>query len=257
MSEAIKLEFQNQIALITLNRPGAMNAINQEMRKMLPEALLAAQANSTARVILLSGAGDRAFCAGADIKEFAPVESQAAYRQERLENNWIGAFDRITKPIIAAVHGYCLGGGLEIALACDIRVAQKDAVFGFPETGNGIIPGAGGTQRIARMIGLGRALDMVLTGERITAERAYDIGLVSRLADVGSLMTMALQVAERISLHPETAIKFAKEAVLTSASSTLAEGLVKEVDLLSLLMNSNERLGLAKEFRENKAKKNE
>lgn len=254
MSEVIKLEIHSQIALITLNRPSAMNAINHEMRKALPEALLAAQANPAVRVIVLCGAGDRAFSAGADIKEFAPVESQAAYRQARLENNWIGAFDRITKPIIAAIHGYCLGGGLEMALACDIRVAQKGAVFGFPETGNGIIPGAGGTQRIARMIGLGRALDMVLTGDRVTAERAYEIGLVSRLADVGSLMETALQVAERIGSHPETAIKFAKEAVLASASSPLAAGLLKEIDLLSLLMNSNERLGIAKVFKE-KSKK--
>lgn len=248
MSAAIKLEFQNQIALITLNRPKSMNAINEEMRKTLPQAMQAAQVNPAVRVIVLCGAGDRAFCAGADIKEFSPVQSQAAYRQERHENNWIGVFDRTTKPIIAAIQGYCLGGGLEMALACDIRVAQKDAFFGFPETGNGMIPGAGGTQRIARMIGLGRALDLVLTGERISAERAYEIGLVSRLTDVGSLTETALQVAQRVSSHPDMAIKFAKEAVLASASSTLSAGLEKEIDLLSLLMNSEERLGFAREF---------
>ena len=247
---AVLSETRAAVAWITLNRPDAMNAINEEMREQLPAALSAADADPAVRVIVVQGAGPRAFCAGADIKGFVAVESPPAYRQARVHGHWIHAFDRVRKPIVAAIHGYCLGGGFEIALACDVRIAARDAKFAFPETGHGIIPGAGGTQRITRVLGLGLALDLVLSGERIDAERAYQLGIVSRLADAPSLAEEARVYAEKIAAKPPLATAFAKEAVRAGRELDLANGLRLESDLMTHLANSADRLEAAAAFRE-------
>jgi len=152
--------------------------------------------------------------------------------------------------IVAAIHGYCLGGGFEIALACDVRIAARDAKFAFPETGHGIIPGAGGTQRITRVLGLGLALDLVLSGERIDAERAYQIGIVSRLCDNGRACRESRVYAERIAAKPPLATMFAKEAVRAGRELELANGLRLESDLMTHLANTADRLEAAQAFRE-------
>ena len=247
---AVELTIEGGVAWIRLNRPEALNAINEEVRRQLPETVAAADSDDSVRVLVVSGAGERAFCAGADIKEFTQVDVPARYRQERAHQHWISCFERTVKPVIAAIHGHCLGGGLEIALACDLRVAAANAVFAFPETGLGIIPGAGGTQRITRVLNVGIALDLVLSGDRIDAQRALAIGLVSRLTETDRLEAVTRELAQRIAAKPPLAIQFAKEAVKQGAETALAIGLRHEVDLLTHLMNTQDRLEAAAAFRE-------
>jgi enoyl-CoA hydratase/carnithine racemase len=250
MSEPIRFEAADGIVWITLNRPEALNALNMAMREALPAAIRHAEADSTVRVMVLRGAGDRAFCAGADIKEFAEVPSPPDYRQSRVHDSWIRAFDEARKPIIASIHGHCLGGGLEIALACDIRIAAEDAVFGFPETGLGIMTGVGGSQRLPRVVGLGQALDLMLTGERIPAVRAQAIGLVTRLVPREALPQATAELAARLAARAPLAVEFAKEAVRAATDLPLREGTRLEVDLLTLLLNTEDRLEGARAFRE-------
>jgi enoyl-CoA hydratase len=250
MTQAVTSRVEDGIAFITLNRPEALNAINEDVRRELPAAIDAAGQDPDVRVLVIGGAGERAFCAGADIKEFAAADSPAIYRDERVHHHWMAAFERASKPILASIHGHCLGGGLEIALACDLRIAATNAVFGFPETGLGIIPGAGGTQRITRVVGLGVALDMVLSGERIDAQRALAVTLVSRLVEPAQLESATRELARRIAAKPPLAIRFAKEAVKQSAETVLAAGLRQEIDLLAHLLNTQDRLEAAAAFRE-------
>jgi enoyl-CoA hydratase/carnithine racemase len=250
MSAAVLMEKAGAVAWITLNRPDAMNAINNEVREDLPRLVREADADPEVRVIVVRGAGPRAFCAGADIKEFAPVASPAVYRQARVNDNWIRPFDEARKPIIASIHGFCLGGGFEIALACDLRIAARDATFGFPETGLGIIPGIGGTQRAARVAGLGLALDLVLTGERIPAERAHAMGIVSRLTEPAALGDETRALAEKIAAKAPLATMLAKEAVKKGYELELAAGLRLEIDLHTHLVNTEDRLEAARAFKE-------
>ena len=255
MSDAVVLEKRGAVAWITLNRPDALNAINEQVRAALPQCIREADADPDVLVIVLRGAGKRGFCAGADIKEFAEVASPAEYRQSRVHDSWIRAFDEARKPIIASIHGYCLGGGLEIALACDLRIAARDAVFGLPETGLGIITGVGGSQRLARVVGVGLALDLILTGERIDGERAKAIGLVSRLSDAANLAADTEALADRIAGKAPLATVFAKEAVRKGTELELSAGMRFEVGLLSLLLNTEDRLEAARAFKEKRAPK--
>ncbi|MBO9353543.1 enoyl-CoA hydratase/isomerase family protein [Bordetella petrii] len=250
MTDAVLVHIEDAVAWITLNRPDALNAINDDVRRLLPEAVAKADANPQVRVIVVRGAGPRAFCVGADIKEFGTAPQPAAYRQARVHHHWITAFDRALKPVIAAVHGHCLGGGLEIALACDIRIAATNATFGLPETGHGIIPGAGGTQRITRVLGMGVALDLVLTGERLDAERALAMGLVSRLAAPEALQQAAGDLARHIAARPPLAMQFAKEAVRGGAELPLADGMRLESDLSAHLVDTQDRQEAARAFQE-------
>jgi len=213
MNKAVTLEVEGAIAWVTLNRPDALNAINNEVRDSLPQCIRGADADEAVRVIVVRGAGQRAFCAGADIKEFAPVESLSKSRQARVQESWIRPFDETRKPLIASIHGYCLGGGLEIALACDIRVAAKTATFAFPETGLGVITGVGGSQRLPRIVGLGLALDMMLSGATLDAERAFAVGLVSRIVNGDDLLTATRALAETIASKAPIANIYAKEAI--------------------------------------------
>ena len=253
MNEAVLLEIVGPIAWITLNRPQALNAINMDMRAALPAAIRAAEADEAVRVLVLRGAGERAFCAGADIKEFAEVASPVTYRQSRVHDNWTQASDQARKPILASIQGACLGGGLEMAVACDIRIAAETAVFGFPETGLGIIPGAGGTQRLPRLIGSGAAMDMILTGERISARQARELGLVTRVVPAAELSAVTEELAARIAARPPMAMAFAKEAVRAASDLPLREGLRLEADMSTLLMNTEDRLEAAQAFRDKRA----
>jgi enoyl-CoA hydratase/carnithine racemase len=250
MTEAVLTVVDQGVAWITLNRPDSLNAINDAVRHSLPRALDAADADPAVCAIVIRGAGPRAFCVGADIKEFATVNAPAVYRQERVHHHWIAAFDRAVKPVIASIHGHCLGGGLEIALACDIRIAADDASFGLPETGHGIIPAAGGTQRITRVLGMGVALDLILTGDRIDAARALAIGLVSRVTTREALEQLTRDVAQKIASRPPLATQFAKEAVRQGAEMPIADGMRREVDLFTHLINTQDRLEAAKAFTE-------
>ena len=237
----VLLERDGAVATITLNRPDAMNAIDMAMRDALPARLLEAERDPAVRAILLRGAPGRGFCSGADVKEFAPVASLSAFRAERVNDHWIAVFERLRKPVIAAIHGYCLGGGLEIALACDIRMAASDAQLGLPELIHGFIPGAGGTQRLRRLVGIGHAMDMILTGSRLTAEAARAIGLVTRVVPTDTLAAESAQLATDIAARAPLAVAAAKEALLSGADLDLRAGMRLELDLLTLLQGSEDR----------------
>ena len=168
----MRLTRSDGVAVITLNRPRVVNAINSSVREQLPLAVAAAERDSNVRVIMVRGAGQKGFCGGADITEFEAPPSALAARTAKQAITWIDVLAQARKPTIAAIHGYCLGGGLEIALACDIRIAMADATFGMPEVGLAIIPGAGGTRHPPRAVGLSNALRLILTGERIDATAA-------------------------------------------------------------------------------------
>ncbi len=250
MTAEVLYEVREQIAWITLNRPEAMNAISDAVRAALPEAIARAEADDNVRVMAFIGAGERAFCAGADVTGFNTVASLVKMRQSRAHAHWISAFDRARKPMIAAIHGYCLGGGLEIALACDIRISAEDAKFGLPEVTRGTLPGAGGTQRLARMVGLGRALDIALSGEHISADDALRMGLVSRVVPRAELMLAADALAKRIASHAPLSVLLTKEAVRGSLDTDLPTGLRIEADLGTLIASTEDRVEAGKAFRE-------
>jgi enoyl-CoA hydratase/carnithine racemase len=212
IERTVQIERINRVGWVVLDRPNQINAINPALRTDVTQALERLDQDPDIRVIVLRGSGDRGFCAGADIKFQSDASSLPALR-DGMTPGWIEVLDRIRKPVVAAIHGFCLGGGVEIAMACDIRIAAPNAVFGLPETGLGLIPGGGGTQRLPRIVGLGRALDLLLTGDRIDATEALRIGLVSRLsASPESLIEEVQAVAERIASKPATASAFVKEA---------------------------------------------
>jgi len=200
--------------------------------------------------LVIRGAGEKAFCAGADIKEFAPPSSLVDTREERTDPKWTDGIASCRKPTVAAIHGYCLGGGLEIALACDIRIATDDAVFGLPEVRRAIVPGAGGTQRLPRVVGLGRALHMILTGEPIDAAEALRIGLVSDVVPTGTLDGAVEHLAAAFRGAGPRAVAYAKEAVMRGFDLPLSEGLRVEGELSTLLTTTKDRAEGAAAFKE-------
>lgn len=248
---AIRTEVDGAIGWIVLNRPDQINAISDEIRTGFPAALQALDDDPSIRVIVVRGAGDRGFCVGADIKEQRPPETAVEVRRRMDGARWIEALDRVNKPVIAAIHGYCMGGGLELALACDIRFAAPDAVFALPELGLGLIPGGGGTQRIARVLGLGRALDFVLTGDRVTAPVAREMGLVTRLSRTSEgLWDEVRELASRLADKSAMALSSARHLIRGSMEVPLARGLDRELDLFALLAVTEDRIEAARAFRE-------
>src|SRR5262245_21142605 len=187
--------------------------MNNPMRQELHAAFTRLGADRDVKVILVTGAGERAFSAGADIREFLEPPVPTAFREERVRLDFRAVMDRCPQPIVAAIRGFALGGGLELALACDIRVAAADAMLGLTEVNIGIIPGGGGTQRLPRLVGRGKALEMILTGMRVPAEEALRIGLVERVVPAADLMTAARELARSIADKAPIALRYAKEAV--------------------------------------------
>jgi enoyl-CoA hydratase/carnithine racemase len=221
------------IGLITLNRSQALNAYNIQMRDDLFEVLQAVIDDPELRVVMFKGAGEKAFCAGADLSEFLTAPTPVLARQVRFTRDVWGLLLKVPQPLVAALHGYVLGSGLEIALCCDIRIASEDARFGLPEVGLGIIPAAGGTQTLPRTIGRARALEMLLTNHWLNAEEAYHMGLVNRLVPRHQLVEKAEEIARRIASFDPQAVRNAKEAVLRGLEMSLPEGLRLEKQLAS------------------------
>jgi enoyl-CoA hydratase/carnithine racemase len=246
----VVLERDGAVGWITLNRPHALNAINDDIRHGVPLALQELEADADVRVIVLRGAGSRGFCAGADLRESrAPLSAIEGRSHLRLA--WFDAFDQVRKPVIAAIHGFCFGGGFEIALACDLRIATADAVFAFPETGLGLIPGGGGTQRLPRLIGLGPALHLLLTGDRIDAQGALRCGLISGLSpSADALRDDARQLALQIAAKAPMATRFVKEAARSAMDLDLRAGLRMERGLFALLATTEDSREAAAAFRE-------
>ncbi len=229
--EIIIYEKQDEIGYVTLNRPQALNAYNIQMRDELYQVLAAIKDDPEVRVVIFKGAGERAFCAGADLTEFLTAPSPIIARQVRWERDVWGLFLSITKPLIAALHGYVLGDGIEIALCCDIRVASEDAQFGVPEMGLGIIPAAGGSQTLPRVIGRAQALEMLLTGRWIKAEEARRLKLVNQVVPRGDLLPAAERLANKIKAYNPMAVSYAKQAITRGLDLSLEQGLELEANL--------------------------
>lgn len=223
--KALLYEKKDAIAYVTLNRPEALNVYNIQMRDDLYEVLGAIRDDSEVRVAIFKGAGKKAFCAGADLSEFLTAPSPTEARQVRWERDVWGLFLSIPQPLIAAVHGYVLGSGIEIALCCDIRIASEDARFGLPEVGLGIIPAAGATQTLPRTVGRARALEMLLTNRWIKGEEACKIGLVNQIVPRENLLQVAEEMAKKIASYNPLAVRNAKQAVMRGLDLSLGEGL--------------------------------
>jgi len=225
MVMSVDYKKEGRIAVIKLNRPETLNAINDEMGKELDRIFIEFRDDPNLWVAIICGAG-RAFCAGADIKQRGPG---ILGRKTGLDD--VGRPDQIWKPFIASIHGYCLGAGLEIAMTCDLRIAAEDARFGQPEVHAGIIPGAGGTQRLPRFIPRAKAAEMILMGQQMDAQEAYRIGLVNRVVPVDQLEATAMQWAELITQAGPLQVRLAKEAMLRGYNVPLEEGLRIEREL--------------------------
>ncbi|GIK73768.1 MAG: enoyl-CoA hydratase [Chloroflexota bacterium] len=229
---------RERVGIVQLNRPQALNALNSELMDELVRALQAFDADASIGCIVVTGS-EKAFAAGADIKQMAN-----AGVVEMMSSPFIGYWDavqRVAKPIVAAVSGYCLGGGCELAMTCDLIVASETAQFGQPEINLGIIPGAGGTQRLTRAVGKSVAMDMILTGRRISAQEALQFGLVSRVFPAVSFMDDSLKLAAEIADKAPVALRVAKEAVNRAFESTLAEGVLFERRAFNLLFATEDQ----------------
>jgi len=213
------------IAYVTLNRPDSLNAFSVQMRDDLYEILSAIKADDEVRVAVFKGAGKRAFCAGADLTEFLTAPSAVKARRIRAVRDLWRLFLSTPQPLIAALHGYVLGSGIEIALFCDLRIASRDVIFGLPESGLGILPGAGGTQTLPRIMGIAGALDMLLTGRRLGGQEALQLGLVNRLVLRSDLLKTADEVAKTIASFEPAVVRNAKEAVIKGLDMSLDQGL--------------------------------
>ena len=223
------------VAWITLNRPDALNAVNLATRDVLWETLIAVRDDPDLRVAIVRGAGDRAFSAGADITEFGSAPSVIEARRARHERDVWGLMLSITKPLIAAVHGYAYGAGCEMALCCDIRIASGDARFALPEVNLGYIPSAGGTQTLPRTVAPGVAREMILSGQPIDARRALEIGLVTRVVPRARLYDEAATVASRLAARPQAALRAAKEAMMLGADLPMDDALRVEATIAARL----------------------
>ena len=239
--QTLLYEKDRGIAWVTLNRPERLNAFSVQMRDDLYQVASAIRDDPEAQVAILKGAGERAFCAGADLTEFGTAPSPVIARQVRWERDLWGLLLGLPKPLIAAVHGFCLGSGLEMSLCCDLRVAAEDAQFGLPELGLGIIPAAGGSQTLPRTIGRGRALDLILTGDYIDAQEALRIGLVSRVTPREALYATAEAMARTIMEKDPVVVQAAKQAVVRGLDLPLAEGLALEAHYVALTLERRKR----------------
>lgn len=242
----VKFEKSGHIAIITLDRPQVRNAINFEMSRALAEAWISFRDDENLWVAIVTGAGEKAFSAGADLNNLGEFYRQTTPMQRRHRAETQPGFGgltrnlRVWKPIIAAVNGYCFGGGLELALACDIRIASENAQFGLTETSWGIIPGAGGTQRLPRLVPVGIALEMIFTAKKIDAAEAYRIGLVNKVVPLVGLMNAAMEMAEQICANAPLAVQTAKMAVWKGLELPLADGLRLENTLGEPLRQSED-----------------
>jgi enoyl-CoA hydratase len=238
--ETLLFEKRERVGIITINRPDKRNALNIKTREEGAALLDELRNDASINVVVITGAGDKAFVAGADIAEFAG-RTAMMQRDVMTARSLFTAIDTFPKPIIAMINGYCLGGGCELALACDIRIASETASFGQPEINLGIIPGGGGTQRLTRLVGEGKAMEMILTGEIIDAKSAYQIGLVNHVFPPDVLQAKTMEIANRIAEKSPIALSLAKEAVKLASRSSLDEGLRREVDLFALCFSTEDK----------------
>ncbi len=235
----IDLKKDGGVALLTVNRPEALNAMNAAMLHELCEAVEQVEGDDEVRVLVITGAG-KAFIAGADIGHMSGLSPQQAKEWSEFGQSTVGKFENMKKPVIAAVNGYALGGGTELAMACDIRVASERAVFGQPEVKLGMIAGFGGTQRLPRLVGPGRAKEMLFTGDHYDAEAACKMGLVNKVVPADELLDYCLDMAKRIASRGPQAVRLSKEAVNHGQEMDLEKALHLESDLYGLVFSNDE-----------------
>lgn len=240
-------EKKEHVAIMTLNRPEALNSLSAELREELQAAMEDFRDDPEMWVAILTGAGDRAFSAGADIKGFKPATKEET---EARQTAAPVRADTIFKPFIAAIHGYCLGGGLELAMTCDIRIAADNSQLGQPEVNIGFMPGGGGTQRLPRFISRALASEILLTGNRIDAREAHRIGLVNKVVPRDQLMDAAMEVAHTICTRGQTGVRATKEALIRGYDMNLEEGLALERQLATQVRTTEDFMEGAKAFRE-------
>lgn len=224
----VDLGIQDHVATVTLNRPEALNAISGQVADEMAGALLQAAASPQAWVVVLAAAGDRAFCVGADLKERNRLDDAGWLHNRMFMRSMFDTLRAMPQPTIASVFGHALGGGFELALCCDLVVATVDAVFGLPEVRVGIVPGGGGTQLLARKVGLGRAKELILTGKRITGREAFDVGLVQRVAEAGQLGSATMELAGEICGSSPVAVREAKRAIDRALDVPIEQGIELE-----------------------------
>ena len=237
----IRVEWDGDIAVVTIDRQDKLNALNADVIRELAEVFSSLRGAAAGHAVILPGAGDRAFVAGADIAELARMDPVSAVRVSRDGQRAFQDIERFPKPVIAAVGGYALGGGLELALACHLRIASVGARFGLPEVGLGIIPGFGGTVRLARLVGLGRAVEMTLTGDPIDATRAREMGLVSAVVEGETLLAEAKALARRVTKNGPVAVRMALESIYRGLDTASAEAQDFESALFGLLASTADK----------------
>ena len=240
MSEAIKVERRNAIAVVTINRADKLNALNADIVAKLGERMREVAQDSAVRGVILTGAGEKAFVAGADIGELAQMSPLSGIQVSRAGQDVFRFIETMRKPVVAAINGFALGGGLELAIACHIRIASESAKLGLPEVKLGIIPGYGGTVRLPRLVGRGRALELILTGEMIDAQEAYRIGLVNRVVPQAELIATAEALLTKVAANGPVAVALAIEAVDHGYNTTTEDSLRLESNLFGLLASTTD-----------------
>ncbi len=240
MSEAVLMEREGRVAILTINRPDKLNALNQQVRDDMMAHLSAIEKDDEIGAVVVTGAGEKSFIAGADIGEFegrSPFDQRQAMASPRV----FDVMATFPKPVIAMINGFCLGGGCELALSCDIRVASDKARFGQPEINLGLIPGGGGTQRLPRQVGLGHAMRLILGGDMIRADEAKEIGLVEIVCPAEELREKTMKLAQQIASKSPLTLRVAKEALRASQRMAVEEGILYERDLFCLCFSSEDK----------------
>lgn len=234
------VEQADAVALLTINRPRVLNALNTPTLEELALALQACQRDASIRAVILTGAGEKAFVAGADINELAALTPAAGKEHARAGQRVLDLVEQLGKPVIAAVNGFALGGGCELAMACTLRIAADTARFGQPEINLGIVPGYAGSQRLPRLVGRGRALELLLTGEMISAQRAYEIGLVNRVVPAADLLPEARRLAAGLAAKAPVAVRYILEAVHAGLDMPLAQAQALETALFGTIASTED-----------------
>ena len=251
--ENVLMSIDDGVANIIINRPAALNSLNTATLNELKAAVIEADSNGCVNVLIITGAGSKAFVAGADIAEMRALEPLAGRKMTLLGQEVFSIIDNLDKPAIAAVNGFALGGGCELAMACDIRIASENAKFGQPEVNLGIIPGFAGTQRLARLIGKGRAKYYILTGNMLTAQEALEIGLVNEVVKPEALLERCKVIADQISGKAPIAIMMAKKAINHGLDMTLESGVAYEAEAYTTCFSSSDRMVGMSAFLENRS----
>jgi enoyl-CoA hydratase/carnithine racemase len=249
----VKYEKKGSIAYVTVNRPRVLNALNTPTWTDLRTAFEDARTDASVHGVILTGAGDKAFIAGADISELAHVDAYEAEESSRFGQGVLDLIENLRKPVIAAINGFALGGGCETAMACTIRIAVEHAKFGQPEVKLGLLPGGGGTQRLPRLVGKGRALQLILTGETISAPEAYRIGLVNEVVPAANLIARAETILKQIMANAPVAVKFSLQAANKGLDTSQAEGFALEASYFGICAATEDKKEGTSAFLEKRA----